>query len=150
VALRLVGGIAVIAILGITVSVRYNNDTVQQLAVIGATLASAVLVVQLVLAPSGFLSKVFAHPICTWFGRRSYGIYLYNYPITVVLLQHDRAHGLHRLEFTVLGLIAIVAITAASYRWIEQPFLRRKGRFTPDRGIMVQSPDTRTTHVAPA
>jgi peptidoglycan/LPS O-acetylase OafA/YrhL len=148
--LRLLGVAAVLTILGITVGVRFDSETVQQLAIIAATLASSVLVLQLVLAPSGMLSRIFKHPICTWFGRRSYGIYLFNYPITVVLLQHDRQHNLHRLVLTGLGLIAIVALTAASYRWVEQPFLRRKGRFTPDRGIMVRTPDTRTVPTASA
>jgi peptidoglycan/LPS O-acetylase OafA/YrhL len=150
-ALRILGGVAFFAVLVITFSIPYNNETLQQLAVIGATCASFVLVLQLVVAPTGILSRIFKHPVCTWFGRRSYGIYLFNYPIAYVLLQHDQQYShVHRLAVTVLGVIAIVAITAASYRWIEQPFLRRKGRFTPDRGIILPTPDTRTTHLTSA
>jgi peptidoglycan/LPS O-acetylase OafA/YrhL len=124
--------LAVLLILAITVSVRYNNaGTVDQLAVIVATGASAVIVTQLILVPMGILTRCLEHPIAKWIGRRSYGIYLFNYPISVILLQHNRRHGLHRLELTVLGVIAIVLIAGASYRWVEQPFLKRKVRFTP-------------------
>jgi peptidoglycan/LPS O-acetylase OafA/YrhL len=124
--------LAVLLVLAITVSVRYNNaGNIDQIAVIAATAASAVIVAQLVLVPTGILTRCLEHPIAKWVGRRSYGIYLYNYPISIILLQHDRKHGLHRLGLTVLGVVAILLIAGASYRWIEQPFLRRKARFTP-------------------
>jgi peptidoglycan/LPS O-acetylase OafA/YrhL len=125
------GSIAgIIVILALTVGVRYNIN-VEILAVVVTSVASVVVVAQLVLVPSGWPNRIFEHRVATWLGRRSYGIYLYNYPITVIFLQNDRAHGLHRLLVTVLGLAAIVAIAALSYRWVEQPFLRRKDRFRP-------------------
>jgi peptidoglycan/LPS O-acetylase OafA/YrhL len=138
-ATRLLQGAAILAlvlILGITVSVRYNNaGNIDQLAIIAATCAATVIVVQLVLVPMGILTRCLEHPVATWIGRRSYGIYLFNYPVSVILLQHDRRHGLHRLELTVLGVGAILLLAGASYRWVEQPFLRRKARFTPTRTL---------------
>jgi peptidoglycan/LPS O-acetylase OafA/YrhL len=132
--LRIAAAVAVATILGITLVVRQSMST-QGIASIVATLASTVLVTQLVLAPSGLLTNIFEHPIVTWFGRRSYGIYLFNYPLAVVLLQHAQKHNLHRLELTTLGVFATIAISAASYRWVEQPFLRRKARFTISRTL---------------
>jgi peptidoglycan/LPS O-acetylase OafA/YrhL len=75
----------------------------------------------------------------TWFGQRSYGIYLFNYPISVILLPRLQQHNLHRLVLAALGVSASIAIAAASYRWVEQPFLRYKARFTARQAISVTS-----------
>jgi len=62
-------------------------------------------------------------------------IYLFNYPLAVILLEHAHQHNLHRLELNDLGVFATIAIAASSYRWVEQPFLRRKARFTTSRTL---------------
>lgn len=56
-----------------------------------------------------------------WLGTVSYGAYLWNYPLTLWL----RAAG-H--DMTVAGLLALaltLVAAAASWRWVERPFLAR-------------------------
>ncbi len=61
-----------------------------------------------------------------WFGRRSYGLYLYHFPV-LSLLRHQVTVGPLWLRVLV-GIALTVAVTAASYRWVELPFLRLKER----------------------
>jgi peptidoglycan/LPS O-acetylase OafA/YrhL len=90
--------------------------------------------VALVLVPTGWLTNLFEIPVAKWLGVRSYGIYLYNYPISVILLAHLHTHNTTRLALSLLGILVAIAIAAASYKWVEQPFLRRKARYSAARG----------------
>jgi hypothetical protein len=55
-------------------------------------------------------------------GRRSYGLYLYHWPIFVL----GRELPLPLWKINLLGLLVTVAVAEASYRWIETP-VRRGG-----------------------
>lgn len=65
-----------------------------------------------------------SHPVPVWIGKRSYGLYLWHWPVLVFgeLLAMRALTG-----FEVVGLCALsVAIAAASYRFLEEP--ARRGR----------------------
>ena len=55
-------------------------------------------------------------------GRRSYGLYLYHWPVFVLL----RELPLPAWKINFLGVLVTVAVVEASYRWIETP-VRRGG-----------------------
>jgi peptidoglycan/LPS O-acetylase OafA/YrhL len=63
-----------------------------------------------------------------WLGRRSYGIYL----IHVVVLQAliNGIQGVPGAVHNLIGLPVTLVLAALSYRYVEQPFLRRKTRFS--------------------
>lgn len=69
-----------------------------------------------------WVTRLLDLPPAAWIGRRSYGIYLWHYPILVLLVDEFgdalwiRAVGV-ALSFVVAGL---------SYRYIESPFLQMK------------------------
>jgi peptidoglycan/LPS O-acetylase OafA/YrhL len=73
-----------------------------------------------------------ARPI-VYLGRISYGLYVFH---QVGLLIATRTFPRYAEEkgqwfgHVVLGLAATVALAALSYRFVEQPFLRLKQRFT--------------------
>ncbi|HET6795430.1 MAG TPA: acyltransferase family protein, partial [Acidimicrobiales bacterium] len=56
-------------------------------------------------------------------GRISYGVYLYHWPLFLVL-DHART-GLRGPALLALRLAATLAVAAASHRWIERPLLGR-------------------------
>ena len=56
-----------------------------------------------------------------WVGRRSYGVYLFHYPLVVLLL---RAGASWPVMLIVTGAGSL-GLAALSWRWIEQPILRR-------------------------
>jgi peptidoglycan/LPS O-acetylase OafA/YrhL len=89
-----------------------------------ATLAAWPIVAHLVLHHDGWLARVFSSRPMVWLGRRSYGFYLWHYAVIELLLRSMPAW-----EAGVVGLGLTLAISAASFRYWEQPFLRIKERF---------------------
>jgi peptidoglycan/LPS O-acetylase OafA/YrhL len=89
-----------------------------------ATMSATALVASMVLT-EGRLARVYSWGPLVWIGRRSYGIYLYHFPISVIFGQWHVA-GAERLTGCVACIGISVALAAASYRWVESPFLRRQ------------------------
>lgn len=91
-------------------------------------LAVAVNLLVLLLWPLGFYATVLTFPPLTWLGRVSYGLYLWHWPVRKLIYQ-DQA-----LPSSLMKLFAAVflsvALTAASYYFVERPFLRLKKRFS--------------------
>ena len=85
-----------------------------------ASLATAVLIAVSVHAPATRVSRLFAGPLLRWIGVRSYGIYLWHFPVFMVTRpQLDlplRGAALLALRLTITILIA-----AVSYRLLELP-----------------------------
>ncbi len=74
--------------------------------------------------PEGMVARVLALPPLVWAGKRSYGIYLWHYPL--LLLMNPVADITETTPAEMLVQVAIVvAVAEVSYRLIETPF--RKG-----------------------
>jgi peptidoglycan/LPS O-acetylase OafA/YrhL len=83
-------------------------------------------------AMAALLIAAVSHPACRagrwlgagplrWVGERSYGIYLWHWPVMALTRPGIDVHAPRAL--LVLGQIAVtVALAAASYRWVERPF----------------------------
>jgi peptidoglycan/LPS O-acetylase OafA/YrhL len=69
--------------------------------------------------------RILDNGILRWVGQRSYGLYLYHWPI-FQFYRHFAGKPLDATEFSGLMLLALI-ITALSYRFIEMPV--RKGAF---------------------
>ncbi len=81
-------------------------------------------------------SRVLSLPVLLWIGTRSYGLYLYHWPI-YQLIRNIAGNYLKLHEF-VFAMIATGIITEASYRFIETPI--RKGTFGPSLARIRRSP----------
>ena len=68
--------------------------------------------------------RLLGNPLFNWVGTRSYGLYLYHWPVYQVIREFAGV-GLTLSQF-VLAMFITVPITEASYRFIETPI--RKGR----------------------
>ncbi len=82
-----------------------------------ASLGSAVLLATCVL-PGGLISRVLALPPLAWLGSRSFGIYLWHYPL--IQLLHATGNG------SPWWVVAVVVVASAllaelSYRLLERP-----------------------------
>ena len=65
--------------------------------------------------------------VLRWIGERSYSVYLVHG--TVVAAVYTLPHGRPRVvlvELALLVLTGTLALSALTYRWVEQPFLRRR------------------------
>ena len=63
-----------------------------------------------------------------WLGRISYGLYLWHLPVIAVVIGALTFAGLPRVISGPVGLLAAVGAASLSYRFVEEPFLRLKGR----------------------
>ncbi|MFJ5964109.1 acyltransferase family protein [Bacillus sp. NPDC093026] len=70
--------------------------------------------------PASLVGKWLSWKPLVWLGKRSYGIYLWHYPI-IVLTTPVIEIGNPSMWRVTLQLIAILLIAEASYRYIEQP-----------------------------
>lgn len=61
-----------------------------------------------------------AHPFFQWIGRRSYGIYVYQYPV-MVFYERLVKIGAHPLVNAVVEVALILAISELSYQAVEKP-----------------------------
>jgi peptidoglycan/LPS O-acetylase OafA/YrhL len=84
-----------------------------------------------VLGSTGRLTAPLRSGPFVYLGRISYGLYVYHELLLKVAArlfpQHDSSPA-QMLEYWVFGLFLTLPIAAASYRFIEQPFLRLKRR----------------------
>ena len=84
-----------------------------------AAIAAAVLCPAVVAA--GPLRRVLSHALPVWIGRRSYGLYLWHWPL-IAAIGYTRLRispAVELLEFAVPVLLA-----AAGYRYLQQPVVR--------------------------
>ena len=69
-------------------------------------------------------NKILGNPVFTYLGRRSYGLYLFHWPV-FQLYRKVASNYLSIPQFIVL-FIVILALTEASYRFIEMPIRERR------------------------
>ena len=82
-------------------------------------LASVALIAAAVHPGSKIIAKSLSNPVLVWLGRRSYGFYLFHWPV-FQFYRRFAGQGLTPYEFVVLVLLAL-ALTELSYRYIETP-----------------------------
>jgi peptidoglycan/LPS O-acetylase OafA/YrhL len=82
-------------------------------------LAAVVLIAATAGPESGTLGRLLANPILRWFGLISYGLYLWHWPVYVVL-DADRT-GLTDPALTVVRVAVSIALAVVSFRVVERP-----------------------------
>lgn len=93
----------------------------------GFFLISAVtlLVIASSVHPSGYFAKFLGNKVFTFIGSRSYSLYLWHYPI-IVLIHHQFVQGQIPSLVYVVEILLMVLMAEFSYKFIEQPF-RKEG-----------------------
>lgn len=86
---------------------------------------NAALLIACVCHPASFLGKLLAWKPLRWIGSRSYGIYLWHYPIIVLGTPvHEIGNPVYWR--VTIQLLLILLLAELSYRFIEMP-IRKKG-----------------------
>src|SRR3954454_14882171 len=121
------GPLALAALLGFAVLLPGDAPFVFRGGLVIVAVLTAVVIATL-LVPNTPLARLLDLGVLRWIGARSYGLYLWHWPVFVLVVsalpswQRDAASG------WPLGGIALaisVAAAALSYRFIEQPIRRR-------------------------
>ena len=76
----------------------------------------------------GRVSEVLGHPWLCWVGRRSYGIYLWSWPVQIYASSH---FGLTGLGLVVVVVAISTGLAVASYRFVEEPIRTTWGQPRP-------------------
>ena len=86
------------------------------------TSVATLMMIAAVTHPQTVSSKALATPVLLWIGTRSYGLYLFHWPIYQII--RDIAGNKLKLHEFVLAMIATAIVTELSYRFVETPIRR--------------------------
>ena len=117
---RLLDGLGGAALLGICVLFWRTSEYDTFLYRGGLVLLSALtaLVIAVVVHPGARFGQLLGREPLRWIGERSYGIYLWHYPVIVLTTPLNAAPSLVR---AVLQLSASIGLAALSWQFVEQP-----------------------------
>ena len=118
-----VGIAAFIGLVAMTTVVDGFSPFMYRGGILLASLLTAVVIAVLV-HPKSLLGKAASLPPLVWIGKRSYGMYLWHYPVTLLMTPVNFT-GTLSWWYYLLELAVIIVASAFSYRFIENPI--RKG-----------------------
>lgn len=114
-------GAASVALLVAVMALVPAESTFLYLGGMGLVTAAAAVVVACLVMPRAPMARAFGATPLAWLGERSYGVYLWHYPL-LLLLGGNLAAGAWVPCAAAAALS--VAAGAASYRFVERPFQR--------------------------
>ena len=95
----------------------------------GGTLLCSILTLMVIAAcvqPQGMVARALAAEPLVWVGKRSYSIYLWHYPLLLLMNPVANINDTPWWQY-ILQVLVVVAVAECCYRFIETPF--RKGAF---------------------
>ncbi len=75
--------------------------------------------------PQSWMGRFWGMPALVWIGARSYGIYLWHWPVLMLTRSGDDVN-MSGAPLVTIQIMLMVGIAALSYRFVEQP-IRRNG-----------------------
>ena len=135
-----IGGLALAALLVVIATVNDYDPRLYRGGLTAIALVTAVLIAVTV-HPGAHLGRLADRRPLRWLGRRSYGIYLWHWPVIVLSRPHLDV-PISGWPLVALQASATLALAAASYRFIEQPIRRNGFSWLRDR-VRVQRPGRR-------
>jgi peptidoglycan/LPS O-acetylase OafA/YrhL len=98
-----------------------------------ALLTGALIVILLTKSESNFARRIFRHPVLTFFGKYSYALYVFHWPITSLFIEYYLKKGYHGFApwlVFIVGCFSISLILALlSWNLMERPILSLKRHF---------------------
>jgi len=122
--LDIVGAIGLIVVIGMIVRTGEYDESLYRGGMLALSIAAACLIAAAA-SPSGKLGQLFSLRPLRWLGVRSYGIYLWHYPV-IVLTNPADANTEPGLMLQFFQVAASVCIAAVSYKYVEEPLRRGK------------------------
>jgi peptidoglycan/LPS O-acetylase OafA/YrhL len=130
--IRVLRASAPIAIVGLSLMSEILSRTGRLSMQVGLALAAtgtAVILANLATAPFLLVQFVLSQGVVVWTGKRSYGLYLWHFPIYYLVSTMIPRHSSQGLEAWLIGFVTSFAVAAISYRYWERRWLLRKARF---------------------
>lgn len=79
------------------------------------------IMVAVIAHPGSHWNKLLTNPVFDWVGSRSYGIYLYQFPVMIFFEDKFTDVGDHPFLYHVIEIILILLLSEITYRLIEKP-----------------------------
>lgn len=143
-ALGMTGSLAIAGLVALSVLMSGELDFVYRGGLALVAVLSAVAIAAL-LVPGSLLARALDVAPIRWVGLRSYGLYLWHWPVFVLVSASYTAGPREGIEGIVRGAIALaitLVASALSYRFIEQP-IRRHGFRATARAVLDAAPRSR-------
>ena len=126
---RVAGAIGALALVGYVIQLLFMGDDLAVTYQGGLLLTSVlgVLMIWGVIRETGPLTWIFRTNVMRWLGQRSFSLYLWHWPVIMILRALFDADG-HMDHKWILGLAAVpiaLLISEISYQHVENPFRRR-------------------------
>lgn len=80
-----------------------------------------VILIAIVAHPGADFNKYLTNPIFKWVGQRSFGIYLYQFPVMIFYEHAVKGMGQNQVISQIIEIILILLISDITYRLIERP-----------------------------
>lgn len=126
---RVAGTIGALALVGYVIQLLFMGDDLAVTYQGGLLLTSVlgVLMIWGVIRETGPLTWIFRTNVMRWLGQRSFSLYLWHWPVIMILRALFDADG-HMDHKWILGLVSVpiaLLISEISYQHVENPFRRR-------------------------
>ncbi len=118
---RVFDGVGIAALVGLLAMVAFSNGFSPFLYRGGLVLCSVLtaVVIAVMVHPASALGRVARAKPLVWVGKRSYGIYLWHYPLLLIMNPNPGVQTPWWLY--LIQLVVIFACAAFSYRFVENP-----------------------------
>jgi peptidoglycan/LPS O-acetylase OafA/YrhL len=132
---RLLAVLGCLAVVAVALWCHIDDGGQMELAITVAGIGTGLVLWSLVTAPIKPMQRFLEVGFMVWIGCRSYGIYLWHFPILLLIGDNgdftkivQPLSPLGHFGSSVVIIVLSVIAAAASYRWIERPALRLKNR----------------------
>jgi len=133
---RWLAPLAMLAVVGVVVMASDRSEWLYSGGFLFVAIVSALLLASVVSHPGGVVARGLAWRPVVWVGRISYGLYLWHWPVYVVL--NPARTGLSGPGLLVLRFAVTFAAAALSYYLVEMPVRRGAlNRFTSGQRLSV-------------
>jgi len=140
-----VGVIALAGVLALFWRVHDYDPGIYEGGLLGAAICAAVLIA-IVAHPATRLGRALGSRPLRWIGVRSYGIYLWHWPI-MMLTRPGVDVSWHGPLLVIAQVAVTLAVAALSYRYVEQP-IRTGTAQRAVRGWLARQPESRRLQLA--
>lgn len=119
---RILNGIGFGALLLLVLAFLFMRDDLSFVYYGGMFLVSlvSVILVAITAHPGASWNRWLTNPVFDWIGKRSYGIYLYQFPVMIFYEAKVNVAN-HLFLHTIMEIILILFVTELSYRFVEKP-----------------------------